>query len=150
MNRIYRWHQNGDYGEEGYSYREGDLHGGLTREIDLDDDEGYGIRTVLLEPAVITNERIVYAAAEEFIASDETHRFELAIPDEGIANASLQVEIHSLDRYGLVPDLVIQSLDGNALQTSTTSKGLGITQVTISGYAPWERISIEIAGFFGD
>lgn len=145
VNRTYRWHQNADYGEEGYSYREGDLHGGLTREIDLDDDEGVTeFETVLLEPAVITNERIVYAAAEEFIASDETHRFELAIPDEGIANASLQVEIHSLDRYGLVPDLVIQSLDGNALQTSTTSKGLGITQVTISGYAPGERISIEI------
>ena len=141
---AYQWHQNSRFGDRGYSYRHGDAIGGSIWS--LADELIEGLEAVDVSPMISSPTRTVYTAIGEIVGLDEIDQYTIEIPREIGEGMCLKIEIHSLDRYGIVPELKIESLSGRPLTAITTSRGYGITQVMVGVPAAGERFLVKVAG----
>ena len=144
VENAYRWHQNSRFGDRGYSYRPGDATGGAIWSLaeELLDQTG----PVDIDPMIQTPERTVYNAVGELVTVDEIDQYSIRLPQEIDPNHSLRIEVHSLNRDGLVPDIEVVSLSGGSLEVRTTSRGHGVTQLLVDGFTASEQLMVQVQG----
>lgn len=144
VREAFQWHQNRRSGKHGYSLKLEDADG--THWWSFAEEIKGKRERIEAEPKIETAYRTVYSLVSKLNTPDDFDEIEFELPRDLATEAALTIEIHSLERFGLVPKVSVNSESGNELQVTTRFKGYGITQLSVSGFAEREKLVVTVAG----